>query len=151
MLDFGEDKPVCLQKVDETLRLDNEITHVAVVHVETSTGILNPARQIGELVKKYGKGFILDAVSSYGGLSEDFSLSNADFIVVSSNKCLQGIPGTGYVMANKVALEKTEGNARSLSLDLYAQWREMEDKNGKWRYHCPRSCIEGFKCCFETA
>lgn len=143
LLDFGEERPVCLKSVEKALKEDKDITHVAVVHVETSTGILNPARDVGEVVKSYGKEFILDAMSSFGGLEEDFSLIGADFIVASSNKCLQGIPGIGYVLARRSSLEKTKGNARSLSLDLYSQWREMEEKNGKWRYTAPTHALRG--------
>lgn len=137
LIDFGEDSAVNMQQIAEILEKDPAITHVAMVHVETSTGILNPAKEVGELVKKAGKIYILDAMSSFGGLGDDFSEIKADFVIASSNKCLQGIPGIGYILAKPETLESCKGNARSLSLDLYAQWREMEDKNGKWRYTAP--------------
>ena len=141
LLDFGEDRPIELKKVAQALESDEAITHVAVVHVETSTGILNPAKAIGKLVKKAGKAFILDAMSSFGGLAEDFSQIGADFIIASSNKCLQGIPGIGYVLATRKALENCRGNACSLALDLYDQWQEMEDKQGKWRFTAPTHAL----------
>ena len=137
LVDFGEDKPVNLGQIEEILKNDPALTHVAMVHVETSTGILNPARAVGEKVKKAGKTYILDAMSSFGGLADDFSQIQADFVIASSNKCLQGIPGIGYILAKPQTLENCKSNARSLSLDLYAQWREMEDKQGKWRYTAP--------------
>ena len=141
VMDFGEDGSIDLEKMTNLLKNDDSITHVAVVHVETSTGILNPAKQVGEIVKKAGKTFILDAMSSFGGLPDDFSQIGADFIIASSNKCLQGIPGIGYVLATRAMMEKCQGNARSLSLDLYSQWKEMEDKHGKWRYTAPTHAL----------
>ena len=141
LLDFGEDSPVDMARYEEALRSDPRLTHVAVVHVETSTGILNPARAIGGMARKAGKIFILDAMSSFGGLAEDFSLMGADFIIASSNKCIQGIPGIGFVLARRDIMGQLKGNARSLSLDLYNQWKEMEDKNGKWRYTAPTHAL----------
>ena len=141
LLDFGEDSPVDMTRFEAALRDDPAISHVAVVHVETSTGILNPAREIGALAKKEGKIFILDAMSSFAGLADDFSLINADFVVASSNKCIQGIPGIGFVFAKRELMEQIKDNARSLSLDLYGQWKEMEDKHGKWRYTAPTHAL----------
>lgn len=141
LLDFGEDSPVDMARYEAALQSDPQISHVAVVHVETSTGILNPAEKIGRIAKKAGKVFILDAMSSFGGLADDFSLTGADFIIASSNKCIQGIPGIGLILARHELMEQIRGNARSLSLDLYGQWKEMEDKHGKWRYTAPTHAL----------
>lgn len=141
LLDFGEDSPVDMAKYIGALRNDPFISHVAAVHVETSTGILNPVKKIGGIAKKMGKVFILDAMSSFGGLDEDFSRSGADFIIASSNKCVQGIPGIGFILARRELMEQTKGYARSLSLDLYSQWKEMEEKHGKWRYTAPTHAL----------
>ena len=141
LLDFGEDGPVDMTQYEETLRRDPQISHVAAVHVETSTGILNPVKAIGDTAKKADKIFILDAMSSFGGLADDFSLTGADFIIASSNKCIQGIPGIGLILARRELMEQLKGNARSLSPDLYGQWKEMEDKRGKWRYTAPTHAL----------
>lgn len=141
LLDFGEDRPLDLREYAAALNRDPAISHVAVVHVETSTGILNPAKAIGAIAQEKGKIFILDAMSSFGGLAEDFSRTGADFIISSSNKCLQGIPGIGIILARRERMEQIRGNARSLSLDLYGQWKEMEEKRGKWRYTAPTHAL----------
>jgi len=83
------------------LKADRAITHVAVVHSETTTGMLNPIDEIGKIVKKYGKIFIVDAMSSFGGIPIDIEALDIDFIVSSANKCIQGVPGFGFIIAKK--------------------------------------------------
>lgn len=121
------------------------ITHVALVHCETTTGMLNPAAAIGRVVKKAGRVFILDAMSSLGGIAFDAAALGADFLVSSANKCIQGVPGFCFVVARRSELEKTRGRARSLSLDLYAQWETMERQGGKWRFTSPTHVVRAFR------
>ncbi|MDP1990025.1 MAG: 2-aminoethylphosphonate--pyruvate transaminase [Syntrophales bacterium] len=142
--DSGEVEPPDLEKLEATLREDGAITHVAVVHSETTTGMLNPIEKIGKIVKKYGKIFIVDAMSSFGGISIDIEAMDVDFIVSSANKCIQGVPGFGFIIAKKETLLKCKGQARSLSLDLYDQWNTMEKDKGKWRYTSPTHVVRAF-------
>lgn len=142
--DSGELQPPDLAKLEDVLRQDPEITHVVVVHCETTTGMLNPIQTIGPVVKKYGKIYLVDAMSSFGGIPMDIDALQIDFLVSSANKCIQGVPGFGYVIACRSALEKCRGQARSLSLDLYGQWQTMEDDGGKWRYTSPTHVVRAF-------
>ncbi len=119
------------------------ITHVALVHCETTTGMLNPLPELARIIKEHGKIFILDAMSSFGGMPLDMADYGIDFLVSSSNKCIQGVPGFAFVIAKKEELLKCKGNARSLCLDLYDQWKEM-DKSGKWRYTSPTHIVRAF-------
>lgn len=140
-----ETEPADLRRLEETLAADPKITHVALVHCETTTGMLNPAAEIGRAVQRQGRVFILDAMSSLGGIPIDIDEFCCDYVIASSNKCVQGVPGFGFVIARRAQLEKTAGWARSLSLDLYDQWREMETKGGKWRYTSPTHVVLAFE------
>lgn len=144
VLDFGETNPLVPDQVGDTLDGDPRITHVAVVHCETTTGMLNPVEDVGTVVRQRGKVFIVDAMSSVGGLPLDMAEMGADFLVSSANKCIQGVPGFGFVIARRERLEECAGRARSLSLDLYAQWREMEERGGKWRFTSPTHVVRAF-------
>lgn len=147
--DSGETRPPDLDRLEQTLAADPRITHVALVHCETTTGMLNPAAEAGRLVKAHDRTYILDAMSSFGGIPMDIAELGADFMISSANKCIQGVPGFGFVIARKDELERCEGRARSLSLDLYDQWREMETRNGKWRFtsptHVVRACVQAMR------
>jgi 2-aminoethylphosphonate-pyruvate transaminase len=129
--------------VAEILANDPEITHVAVVHCETTTGILNPIADIAKAVKDAGRIVIVDSMSGFGGIPLDVSDLGIDYLVSSANKCIQGVPGFAFVVARRSLLEQCEGNARSLSLDLYDQWKEM-DKGGKWRFTSPTHTVRAF-------
>lgn len=144
VLDFGETSPVEPVRVGEAMDEDPRFTHVAVVHCETTTGMLNPVEEIGRVVNQCGKAFIMDAMSSFGGIPMDMAEMGADYLISSANKCIQGVPGFGFVIARQERLEECAGRARSLSLDLYAQWREMEDKGGKWRFTSPTHTVRAF-------
>jgi len=144
VIDSGEINPLSLEKIEQVLDNDQEITHTAVVHCETTTGMLNPVKQIGDIVKKYGKEYIVDAMSSFGGIPLDAADIGADYIVSSANKCIQGVPGFGFVIALQEAIRKTKGQARSLSLDLYDQWETMEQHHGKWRFTSPTHTVRAF-------
>ncbi len=141
---FPETEAADVQVIDELLKQHPEVTHVAMVHCETTTGMLNPAAEIGACVKRHGKVFILDAMSSFGGMTMSMESESADFLVSSANKCIQGVPGFGLVIAKRTELELTQGWARSLSLDLFDQWREMETGGGKWRYTSPTHVVRAF-------
>jgi len=133
-----------LKNLEETLQFDKDITHVAVVHCETTTGMLNPIREIGEIVTRYEKTYIVDAMSSFGGIPMDVDELSIDYLVSSANKCIQGVPGFGIIVAKKDELASCKNQARSLSLDLYDQWETMEQKHGKWRYTSPTHTVHAF-------
>ncbi|MGL6064476.1 MAG: 2-aminoethylphosphonate--pyruvate transaminase [Fusobacteriaceae bacterium] len=143
-MNFGETSEVNLETLNQTLEEDNSITHVAVVHCETTTGRLNPIKEIGEIVKKHNKLFIVDAMSSFGGIDIKVDDLKIDFLISSANKCIQGVPGFGFAIANRKSLEICKGNAKSLSLDLYSQWDTMENNNGKWRFTSPTHVVRAF-------
>ena len=118
-------------------------THVAIVHCETTTGILNPIGQIARLVKASGREVIVDAMSSFGGVPIDLSKQEIDYLVSSPNKCLEGVPGFSFVLARRAALEASKGRARSVSLDLFAQWEGLE-QNGQFRFTPPTHALLAF-------
>ena len=132
-----------VEHIDTLLDTNPGITHVAMVHCETTTGILNPLEEVAAVVGAYNKVFIVDAMSSFGGIPLDMETLGIDFLISSSNKCIQGVPGFGYVIARRDTLEACAGNARSLCLDLVDQWREM-DATGKWRYTSPTHTVRAF-------
>ncbi len=136
ILEFSEDCQVDVNLLAQTLELHPEITHVAVVHCETTTGLLNPLQEIASVVAKANRKLIIDAMSAFGGIPIDSRNIQFDALVASSNKCLQGVPGVGFCIARKTSVEMSQGNAKSLSLDLYEQWKDME-KNGQWRFTPP--------------
>jgi 2-aminoethylphosphonate-pyruvate transaminase len=139
-----ETQPAAAAAIDARLRADAAITHVAVVHCETTTGLLNPAEAIGHVVRAHNRIFILDAMSSFGGIPMRIDDLAADFLVSSANKCIQGVPGFGFVIARRSELEACDGRARSLSLDLFDQWKQMEEGGGKWRYTSPTHTVRAF-------
>jgi 2-aminoethylphosphonate-pyruvate transaminase len=143
-LSYSETEPPDLAQIRATLAADSDITHVAMVHCETTTGMINPAQEVGKLVQAAGKDYILDAMSSFGGIPLSMEEFHVDYLISSANKCIQGVPGFGFVIANRQKLEQTKGLARSLSLDLYDQWNEMEHKGGKWRYTSPTHVVNAF-------
>lgn len=144
MMLFDETQAVDPAAVGKYLDEHPEVTHVSVVHCETTTGVLNPLAEISEAVKKHGKVLIVDAMSSFGGVPIDMSKLDIDFLISSANKCVQGVPGFSFIIARRSLLEKCEGNARSLSLDLYAQWDTMEKNHGKWRFTSPTHVVRAF-------
>jgi 2-aminoethylphosphonate-pyruvate transaminase len=131
-------------QVAEILDGDPLLTHVALIHCETTTGIVNPLEDIAREVKRRKKVLIVDAMSSFGGVPIDAAAMGIDFLISSSNKCIQGAPGFAFVIARRDALSRCAGNARSLCLDLYDQWREM-DATGKWRYTSPTHIVHAFR------
>jgi 2-aminoethylphosphonate-pyruvate transaminase len=140
---WAEDSPVDADTVEVALAEDPQVTHVAVVHCETTTGILNPIGEIGSVVKRRGRVFIVDAMSSFGGIPIDFEACGVDFLVSSSNKCIEGVPGFSFVICRRDALLACEGFARSLSLDLLGQLKGFE-KNGQFRFTPPTHALLAF-------
>ena len=130
-------------RVDELLAADPAITHVAVVHCETSSGILNPVEDIAEVVARRGRRLIIDAMSAFGALPLDAHELPFDAVVASANKCFEGVPGFGFSLIRRAALEQCAGNAHSLSLDLYEQWAYME-RTGQWRFTPPTHVVAAF-------
>ncbi|MCC0643656.1 MULTISPECIES: 2-aminoethylphosphonate--pyruvate transaminase [unclassified Clostridioides] len=141
---FSDVEAVDLNRVENLLKENKDITHISMVHCETTTGRLNPIKDVGKLAKEYNKVYIVDAMSSFGGIEIDVEDFNIDFLVSSSNKCIQGVPGFGFIIANRDELAKCKGIAKSLSLDVYAQWETMENNNGKWRFTSPTHVVRAF-------
>lgn len=129
--------------IDQMLKDDPAITHVSMVHSETTSGILNDIEAVGKVVKENGKVFIVDAMSSFAGVDIPVKEWGIDFIISSANKCIQGVPGFSFIIANRRLLIESEGKARSLSLDLYDQWKTME-VDGKWRFTSPTHVVLAF-------
>lgn len=130
--------------VSRILEEHKDITHVSIVHCETTTGIFNDIESIGSTVKKYGKSYIVDAMSSFGAVPLDFKVSGIDYLISSSNKCIEGVPGFSFIIAKREELEKTKGQSRTLSLDIYEQWKGLE-ANGQFRFTPPVHSIAAFK------
>ena len=120
------------------------ITHLSMVHSETTTGLLNPIEEVAEVIRGRGITFIVDAMSSFGGVPINMKKLDIDFLVSSANKCIQGVPGFGFIIARKEKLMACKGVARSLSLDIYAQWETMEKGGGKWRFTSPTHVVRAF-------
>jgi 2-aminoethylphosphonate-pyruvate transaminase len=140
---FEEAVPVHVERVRARLANDPAITHVGTIHCETSTGILNPIAELGHGVQDSGRIFIVDAMSSFGGIPIDISGDKIDFLVSSANKCIQGVPGFAFALARRDLLQTCEGCARSLSLDLHAQWKGLES-DGQFRFTPPTHALLAF-------
>jgi len=138
-----EDTPPDLAALDAALAGDADISHVLTVHCETTSGILNPVEEIAETVARHGRSLIIDAMSAFGAVELDAQRVPFDAVMASSNKCLEGVPGMGFALIRQSVLEGCEGNAHSLSLDLYDQWRAME-ANAQWRFTPPTHVIVAF-------
>jgi 2-aminoethylphosphonate-pyruvate transaminase len=136
VFETAEDVQTRAADVERLLVGDASITHVGLVHCETSTGILNPLREIAEVVARHGKSLIVDAMSSFGAIPIDAATMPFDALVAASGKCIEGPPGMGFVIARRSVLERCAGNSTSLSLDLHDQWQYMQ-KTTQWRYTPP--------------
>ncbi|MCX7131983.1 2-aminoethylphosphonate--pyruvate transaminase [Aeromonas sp.] len=143
-LDCGETTCPEPAAIEAMLVRHPEITHLAMVHCETTTGMLNPLEEVAELCQRCGIRFIVDAMSSFGGIPIDMGRLGIEFLISSANKCIQGVPGFGFVIARRAALMACAGRARSVSLDLHAQWQTMEQQGGKWRFTSPTHTVLAF-------
>ena len=140
VFETAEDVPTTAADVARKLDADPSITHVGLIHCETSTGILNPLPEIAETVAQRGRRLIIDAMSSFGAIPIDAKTVPFDALIAASGKCIEGPPGMGFVFARKSALEQCAGNSTSLSLDLHDQWTYME-KTTQWRYTPPTHVV----------
>ena len=138
-----EDQLPSVAAIEAALQDDLQITHVAAVHCETTTGILNPIEAIGKVVKRHNREFILDAMSSFGAIPVNLADHAVDYLISSANKCLEGVPGFAFVLARRAAVLATEGRARTLSLDLLAQWQGLE-QDGQFRFTPPTHALLAF-------
>lgn len=144
VLRFEENEIVTAAATETFLAAHPEITHVACIHSETTTGLFNPVAAIGAVCAKQGKVFIVDAMSSFGGVEMNMQNMQIDFLVSSSNKCIEGVPGFAFALCKKTELEKAKGRARTLSLDLHEQWAGLVS-NGQFRFTPPTLSIMAFR------
>mgnify|MGYP001336395099 FL=1 len=136
----ADDVPTTGEDVDRLLAQDPSITHVGLIHCETSTGIENPLRAIAAVVARHGRSLIVDAMSSFGALPIDARTTPFDALIAASGKCVEGPPGMGFVFVRKSVLERCAGNSTSLALDLHDQWVYME-KTTQWRFTPPTHVV----------
>jgi 2-aminoethylphosphonate-pyruvate transaminase len=142
-LSCPEDEHPDPEQLSRLLEQDLLITHVALVHSETTTGMINPLREIGEIVKQFNRIYFVDAMSSFGGMPLNLLDCRVDYLVSSANKCIEGIPGFAFVLARREAMLATAGFARSVSLDLLAQWKGLE-ADGQFRFTPPTHALLAF-------
>jgi 2-aminoethylphosphonate-pyruvate transaminase len=143
LLDKGDYLPPRGEMVAQMLAQDPAITHVVAIHCETSSGILNPIEEISQATYAAGRALLIDSMSAFGALPLDANQIRYEALVSSANKCIEGVPGFGFVIARKSALEAAKGNSHSLCLDLHAQWAHM-NKTGQWRYTPPTHVVAAF-------
>ena len=138
-----EDTPPDLEVVEHALRSDPSITHVFAVHCETTSGILNPIEEIGAVVERYRRKLLIDAMSAFGALPLDATATRFEALAASSNKCIEGVPGLGFVLCREAGLAETKGNATTLTLDLSDQWQNLR-RTGQYRFTPPIQVIVSF-------
>ena len=148
VLDHREDEAADPARIDAALAADRQISHVAQVHCETSTGIVNPLRQIAAVVAAHGRCLIIDAMSSFGAIPIDLREIPFEALIAASGKCLEGVPGMGLIIAERAALERSAGNCHSLALDLHDQWSYMQ-KTGQWRFTPPTHVVAALRCALD--
>ena len=139
----AEDTPPGLDALDSILRHAPGITHVFAVQCETTSGIRNPIEQIAAITARHGRRLLIDAMSAFGALPLDAAVTPFDAVAASSNKCIEGVPGLGFVVCRRDALAVTQGNATTLALDLLDQWRVLE-RTGQFRFTPPIHVIVAF-------
>ena len=143
IIDMGDFLPPDPELLEKKLRQDQYISHVIVIQCETSSGILNPIKTISKIVKSFNKSLLIDSMSAFGAIPIDCAEIEFDALVSSANKCIEGVPGFGFVLTRKSVIENTNNNSHSLSLDFYDQWKYMEE-TGQWRFTPPTHTILGF-------
>jgi 2-aminoethylphosphonate-pyruvate transaminase len=143
VIDKGDYMPPRGIEVAAALDADPAITHVIIVHCETSSGILNPVHEISETVYAKGRKLLIDSMSAFGAISLDVNEIRYEAMVSSANKCIEGVPGFGFIIARKSELEAAKGRSHSLSLDVHAQWAHLI-KTGQWRYTPPTHVVAAF-------
>ena len=140
VLDFDEAQPVSAGGLDQSLKADASITHVILIHCETGAGVLNPLQAVADVCAVHGKGLIVDAMSSFGALEIDARITRFDALIAASGKCLEGVPGMGFVFIRNAVLHSCAGQSQSLAMDLYDQYVYME-KTGQWRFTPPTHVV----------
>ena len=140
VLAFDEAQAVSATALDDKLQSDASISHVVLIHCETGAGVLNPLQAVAEVCEKHGKGLIVDAMSSFGALEIDARKVRFDALVAASGKCLEGVPGMGFVFIRKAVLDACAGNSQSLAMDLHDQYVYME-KTTQWRFTPPTHVV----------
>ncbi|MGZ5033195.1 MAG: 2-aminoethylphosphonate--pyruvate transaminase [Usitatibacter sp.] len=147
-LDLPEDRPPTAAMIEEAIAKDPAITHVAQVHCETGAGLLNPLAEIADACARHRKGLIVDAMSSFGAIDIDVAKHPADAVIAASGKCIEGVPGMGFVIARQAVLEKCQGNSHSLAMDLHDQWTYMQ-KTTQWRFTPPTHVVAAFRAALD--
>lgn len=143
VIDKGDYLPPRGYEVTAALNADPDITHVVAIHCETSSGILNPLEEISEATYAAGRSLLVDSMSAFGAIDINHTNVRFDAIVSSANKCIEGVPGFGFVIVRKDLLQGAKGRCHSLSLDLHDQWATLE-KTGQWRYTPATHTIAAF-------
>jgi len=144
VLEYPENQIPDVSEIDLFLQKNMQVSHVALIHCETTTGILNPVEETGRVVAAHNRIFIVDAMSSFGAIPVNMELHMIQYLISSSNKCIEGVPGFSFVIAERQMLDSCKGQARSLSLDLYAQWSGL-NKDGQFRFTPPTHGILAFR------
>lgn len=139
----AEDETIDDAAVDRALQADSSITDVAIVHCETTSGVINPIEEVGRVVRRHGRTYFVDSMSAFGAIEFDFRRAEIDYLVSSANKCIEGVPGFSFSICRRAALESTAGRARTLSLDLLAQWKGLES-SGQFRFTPPVQSLLAF-------
>lgn len=148
VLPHREDQPADPARIAAVLAADPQITHVAQVHCETGTGILNPLDEIGTIVRRAGRRMIVDAMSTFGALPLDVRVLPVDAVVAASGKCLEGVPGMGFIVADRETLAAAAGNSHSLAMDLHDQWIYMQ-MTGQWRFTPPTHVVAALRAALD--
>jgi 2-aminoethylphosphonate-pyruvate transaminase len=142
-LNYEENQLPDLHEIETHLQNNSQITHVSIIHCETTTGLMNPIAETGEIANRYNKAYIVDAMSSFGAYDIDQNKLEISYLISSSNKCIEGIPGFSFVLAKRTELEKCKNQARTLSLDLYDQWSGL-NSTGQFRFTPPVQVLLAF-------
>jgi len=139
----GEDQLISPQDI-ETELAQNTYTHLAVIHCETTSGVINPVTEIGAVAAKHKLTYIVDSMSAFGAVPVDIARAQIHFLVSSSNKCIEGVPGFSFIIAQAEKLQLCKGIADTLTLDLHAQWLALE-KDGQFRFTPPTHALLAFR------
>ena len=140
VLPVPEDRPIDAAAVDAALAAEPSITHVILIHCETGTGVENPLAAVAAVCERRGKGLIVDAMSSFAALPIDARAVRFDALVAASGKCLEGVPGMGFVFLRQAIVDACAGNSQSLAMDLHDQHVYM-GRTGQWRFTPPTHVV----------
>jgi 2-aminoethylphosphonate-pyruvate transaminase len=142
-IDKGDSAAPSVEDVTIMMDSDKAISHVWIIHCETTSGIVNPIADICQAVKERNGTFMVDAMSSFGAIPIDMTALDMDVMVSSSNKCIEGVPGFSYALVKREALEVSAGACHSVVLDLFEQWRGLQS-NGQFRFTPPTHSLVAF-------